>query len=318
MLRASPLSSETLASFLEQSADCVTLTSPDGAILWMNPNGQDAMEIDDFGAVRGRQWADLWPTESREKLMSACMAARDGETVRLDAFCPTAKGRPRWWHLTISAVEDVEGHPAGLLAISRDISESEGARRSLEVATAEMRHRLKNTYAMIGSLLIGFARGTPALESFARDMSERLIALSAAQTLFSTQDAPCEIARLIPALVDPFAGTMCPVTIGALPDTLVSRGQADAIALVLGELAVNSAKHGALAGGGAIHATACEKARWLEIVWEESVDGRVVARERGGGQGLRLIERIVQARQGVLEIDWRTHGLTVTVRFPLP
>ena len=317
MLNTTALSAEALASVLNQSVDCVKLVSLDGKIKWMNFNGLCAMEIDDFCRVEGQQWADLWPSEARHKILSALPSARSGETVRFDAFCPTAKGTPRWWNVTVSLVTDVDGKEAGFLAISRDVTEVEMNRQALEISAAELRHRLRNTYAMIGSLLAGFARGTPDREMFAKEMMGRLVSLSAAQSLFSTQDAPCEIATLIPALVSPFENPACTVAIDPLPPTLVSQGQADAIALVFGELAVNSAKHGAVFGGGSLHINAAEADGMLRIVWTEHSLRPVEARNRDGGQGLKLIDRIVRAREGVLSIDWHDKGLTVTLAFSL-
>jgi two-component sensor histidine kinase len=294
----------------------VKLVDLDGTIQWMNSNGLCAMEIDDFAGINGRQWADLWPEDSHAVVASSMPAALLGETIRFNAFCPTAKGSPRWWNVTVSRVSGAEG-PVGYLAVSRDVTDAETARQALVIAAAELRHRLKNTYAMISSLLFGFARGVPEHEAFARDMQARLTSLSAAQALFSTQDAPCEIATLIPALVKPFENPACPITIDALPATCVNQGQADAIALVLGELAVNSAKHGALANGGAIQVGAESTDTSCAITWRETSASEVKAHRRPGGQGLNLIERIVTARGGTLAIDWHDSGLDVVLRFAL-
>jgi PAS domain S-box-containing protein len=310
------LSADALAGVLAQSADCVKLIGLDGDVLWMNPNGMCAMEIDDIDEVRGQAWEGFWPAPARASIADALPAAAAGEIVRFDAFCPTAKGTPRWWNVTVSSVTGTDGELAGYLAISRDVTEAETGRQALLVAAAELRHRLKNTYAMIGSLLNGFARGNESHEEFAREMESRLISLSAAQSLFSTDDVPRDIATLIPALVEPFATPNCPIALGAITPVAVPQGQADAIALALGELAVNSAKHGALRGGGGISLRAAASASDVEIVWAETSQIPVAAHARSGGQGLKLIERIVRARMGEIEIAWHEHGLRVRVTFP--
>ena len=317
MLNDAALSAETLAAVLDQSIDCVKLISPDGGVRWMNGNGLCAMEIDDFAAVQGRQWADIWPDEARQAIGTSLGAARTGQPARFTSFCPTAKGAPRWWDVTVSPVKGVDGEDAGFLAISRDITEAETSREALEIAAAELRHRLRNTYTMVGSLLSGFARGNPDRETFAEEMVSRLVSLSAAQSLFSTHEAPCKVAVLIQALVKPFEGSGAVIEIGRLPATLVDQGQADAIALVLGELAVNSAKHGALSSAGRLDVDAVEDAGQLRITWSEEGPRPVQLHARAGGQGLALIERIVRARRGTLNIEWRDHGLTVTLSFAL-
>jgi PAS domain S-box-containing protein len=315
LLNAASLSADTLARVLEQSADCVKLIDLDGRLLWMNGNGLCAMEIDDISSVRGSLWADLWPEESRAKIEAALPSALSGTPMRFDAFCPTAKGTPRWWNVTVSLVKDDSRQNVGFLSVSRDVTEAEAGRRALHIAAQELRHRLKNTYAMISSLLFGFARGVPEHETFASEMQGRLISLSAAQSLFASDDVPCKIALLIPALVTPFETPTCTVSITDLPATLVEPGQADAISLVLGELAVNSTKHGALANAGSIELSAVDRDGLLALTWDEQSSAPVAAHARTGGQGLKLIERIVQAHNGKLDIEWREFGLRVTLQF---
>lgn len=294
------------------------LVGLDGRLEYMNFNGQCAMEVDDIDAVLGLIWADLWPKESRGRIVEACDHAREGGTTRLEAYCPTAKGTPRWWSVSVSPVRDGDGAISGIISISRDVTEAELGRQALETTTSEMRHRLKNSYAMVASLLAGFARGSPEREEFAREMIERLSALATSQTLFAARDqAPCKVADLIPALVDAFDGSHCSVTIESLSDTDVDQGKADAIALVLGELAVNSAKHGALRHSGGIVVGAAERDGHLTIRWSERSAEPVRAHSRAGGQGHRLMERIVRARHGELSIAWFDDGLDVQMDFAL-
>ena len=316
MLRTKALSAETLAAVLAQSLDCVKLIGSDGSIQWMNPNGLCAMEIDDFDSVRGTQWIDLWPEEIRTMIVEGLAKAAAGDAARFDAYCPTAKGTPRWWSVTISAVSDAEGQPAGFLSIARDITEVELARQAMAVTAAELRHRLKNTYAMIGSLINGFARGNPECESFARDMQARLITLSKAQALFTTQDAPCQLSELIPALMAPFETPACPIALGEIPEVGTGQAQADAIALVLGEMAVNSAKYGALAHAGVLAIGTSYVDGMLEITWDETCSEQAPCENPGSGQGHKLIERIARMRGGSLAIEWRGNGLMMTLKLP--
>ncbi|MBR2654979.1 MAG: PAS domain-containing protein [Loktanella sp.] len=316
MLKNAAVSADALAHVLDQSIDCVKLLATDGTLRWMNSNGLCAMEIDDFDDVAGRPWGSLWPDAARDQIADGLIAARDGKDVRFDAFCPTAKGTPRWWSVTVTAVTGVDGQHAGFLSISRDISTAENQRRALMIAAEEMRHRLRNTYAMIGSLLRGFARGNDTNEMFAKDMQSRLIALSAAQSLSASNDTPCEIAALLPALVDPFATPCCAISTDKIGVFTVSQGQADAIALVVGELAVNSAKHGALAHGGTVALSAERAGGQIVIIWSETCVTPVMATRRAGGQGLDLIARIVEIRNGTADTIWQSHGPVVTLTFP--
>lgn len=309
---------DTLAAVLDQSMDCVKLLGLDGRLTYMNPNGQCAMEVDDAGSIIGRLWTSLWPREATAQINTAFAAANAGEVSRFDAYCPTVKGAPRWWNVTVSPIRATEGEVVGYVSISRDATEAVLGRQALETTTAEMRHRLKNSYAMVSGLMSAYARGTPDREEFAQEIVKRLIALGTAQTMFVDSDrAPCQIGALISALAAAFDVPGCPVVLEPLPDVTVNQGQADAIALVFGELAVNSTKHGALGFGGVIRINVAHTDGRLMIDWGERSERAVKAHDRTGGQGLYLMERVVRARRGTLTREWLANGLDVRIEFDL-
>lgn len=315
MLKAAAISAQALADVLNQSVDCVKLLDLSGNVLWMNGNGICAMEIDEVSLIYGKAWPSLWPEESRNLIGDALATAQRGETTRFDAFCPTAKGSPRWWSVTVSAVHSPEGEDIGFLAISRDITDTETQRRTLAIAADELRHRLKNTYAMVCGLLSSLASGNPQNELFAREMNSRLMALSTSQWLFSSSDVPRDAAELVPALVQPFMRPGCTVITKGLKPITVARPEGDAIALVIGELAMNSSKHGALANGGTITITSELHEGMMTMVWDEMSSVPVAAQSRPEGHGLTLIRLMVEAHRGQMDIEWGSHG--PVVRFSL-
>lgn len=315
MLENVALSRETLARAFEQSVDCVKLLSRDGHVLWMNANGQCAMEVEDFSKMRGLQWASLWPVETRHIIERSLAEAGGGDVVRFDALCPTAKGSPRWWNVSISSVEDENGQPSGFLSISRDITTEEKAKQAASLAKKEIQHRLGNTLAIVSAMMIGFARGTPDREAFAKEMQKRLIALNSAQKLFSSDQLSCDVDTLMTALIAPFEGSNAPLTIGIVPSVLIDRAKADAIALVVGELVVNSIKHGALGKPGTVHIEVVHQDGYVRVIWTEKLTDAVKDRSRDGGQGLALIRDIVAACEGIVETNWQDAGLIVTVTF---
>ena len=66
----------------------------------------------------------FWPEDERATVRAAIAAAQRGETVRHTLFGPTAKGKARWWDLSISPIHDGDGKLARLLALSRDVTEA--------------------------------------------------------------------------------------------------------------------------------------------------------------------------------------------------
>ncbi len=106
----------------EQSSDCIKIMGCAGDLLAMNVNGQCAMEIDDFSALRGQQWQQFWPDASKPTVHAAIDTAMSGATAHFNAYCPTAKGSPRWWDVVVSPIRDEQGAVASLLAVSRDVT----------------------------------------------------------------------------------------------------------------------------------------------------------------------------------------------------
>ncbi len=314
----SPLSAVSLASVLDQSGDCFKLLTIDGKIQYMNKNGLCAMEIEDFTAVEGTLWADLLPEPARLKLIDSYREAAGGRIVQFRAFIPTVKNSPRWWDMTVSPVTDGEGAIVGFLSISRDVTSNHQGREALQIAAAEMKHRLGNTYQTITSLMVLTARGDASHEAFAKEMADRLGALGRAQALFTDDDAPCDLEKLIPALVAPFGNDTAQVTFNHLPAIVLEQSQADAIALVVGELAVNSSKHGAFLHGGAVHVTAVvDEHNVLTVIWGERCDVPVKQNARDGGQGLKLMDQIMRARNGRMVVELQEHGIVATLTLGL-
>ena len=116
-------------SYLRANPDCVKLLTLDGRLAFMNRNGQCAMRIGNFEAIRDAHWWSLWPPSEEPQLREAVETAALGLVARFEAFCPTAEGEPRWWDVSLLPVCDAAGAARLILAISRDISERRAAKQ---------------------------------------------------------------------------------------------------------------------------------------------------------------------------------------------
>ncbi len=128
-----------LRSVLDSSTDCIKVVELDGSLSFMNAHGLCAMEIESFDAIKGAQWAQLWPQETASRVREAMAEAASGKTDRFEAFCPTAKGTPKWWDVSVSPVQKPDGQIVSLVSVSRDITE----RTRSEVALREGEERLR-------------------------------------------------------------------------------------------------------------------------------------------------------------------------------
>lgn len=130
----------------ESSPDCVKVLSRDGHLLLMNERGLCVMDIDDFEPFRGRQWCELWPPEYRTTIEDCLRAARADTTTRFQGYCPTARGRFRWWDVTVTPVSDASGR---ILVVSRDVTEQ----HRIEGALRESEERFRNLTTNIPQLI---------------------------------------------------------------------------------------------------------------------------------------------------------------------
>jgi PAS domain S-box-containing protein len=311
-------SNEMLAAVLDQSTDCIKVIGPEGSLDFMNRNGRCAMGIDDFAMVAGKNWWDLWPAESQHLVRDSIATARDQGSARFEAFCPTAKGEPRWWDVTVSPLRDEQGIMRGLISISRDVSADVRARELRETTAAEMKHRLRNAYALTGAIVMMSARGRDEHREFAHEVTRRLEQLGIAQALLLDAGAlgTPTLDLLVRRLTGPFCSNEDMLDIAPLPDVTLSEDQVRTLALVLGEFSTNSNKYGALGHGGSIAISGRLEGGMLTLHWSEKSDRPVAAAPRDGSSGLSLIRRALAAQRGSLDADFGLDGVELKVQLP--
>ena len=123
------------ADFLfENSPDCAKLIDLQGNLLSMNRNGQCLMDVDDLSQICGLPWVSLWPGEPRQQIESALEQARQGQLGQFTAFCPTAKGVPKFWDVRVTPIYGADGQLQGFLSVSRDITTLQELLRARERA----------------------------------------------------------------------------------------------------------------------------------------------------------------------------------------
>lgn len=197
----------------------------------------------------------------------------------------------------------------------RDITAQKRLADQLQLVTGELRHRIKNSIAVVGSLVRREAKFARDVPEFAAALLTRLPSLASAQDLL-TADSASDVALgdIVRAALNPFDAKRLEVRPG--PDLPVKAGTVTLLAMALHELATNAVKHGSLSSpeGSATLSWTVQDER-VELDWSET-GGPPVSEPTREGFGSRLIaEAAERLPQGALRRVFRSEGLRVTITF---
>jgi PAS domain S-box-containing protein len=226
--------------------------------------------------------------------------------------------------LTISPIRNSRGKVVGASKIARDITDLRRARDRQHLLLREMSHRVKNLFALSGSIVGLSARLATSPQELAESTRARLAALARAHALtFSygfgqAAPEPTTLQSLVRTIVAPFdeAGQSRIVLSGI--DVGVSGSAVTSLALLLHEFATNAAKYGALsADTGSIKVVFEEEGDSIVVRWTEHGGPPVAAPSASLGFG-EVLSRIAASDQlgGEIVRDWRREGLAIRLSVP--
>ncbi len=235
--------------------------------------------------------------------------------------------------LGVLALAAIVGAIAGVEAIRRTERSAalERYTQSLELAneratllSQELNHRVKNIFAIVGSIVSTTARHESDVDVAAEKMRARIVALAHAHGLTSGGEAhgSVNLADLAEAVVGAQAGEDQARSITGA-DLPVARNSVTPLGMVLHELATNATKYGAWsAPGGAVDlAWSVEGAGSggrLLVDWREILpEGAPPPPPGQHGFGSRMIEMSMQQLDGAISREWGEKGLSVHMAFPL-
>lgn len=302
-----------------------------GVALWSWNVDTDAITMDEAAY-------ELWDVPKEERIITFEILSRnihpaDLERVR-SAFSATravvgsyeidfrilSAGDVRW----ISARgqgDDADIAERVMFGIFLDVTQRKQAEEANELLAGEMSHRVKNLLTIATALTQITSRSAETKEGMAQELTSRLIALGRAQDLIRRvpgQKAEATLlGDLISVLLAPYDEKEASVRIRvSVPKMNVGESSSTALALVIHELATNSAKYGALSvSSGTLDVSCNAHEDEVVVVWTERGGPPVIAPTKPDGFGSKMVHRSMASRLGgTIAFDWSDEGVVVALR----
>lgn len=271
--------------------------------------------------AKGREcWEEIWDIIGPQ---IEYVLAGNGATWHEDQLVPVTRyGRREnvWWTYSFGPI-DLEDKVGGVLVVCRDVTSEHMAREALNLINEELKHRVKNTLAVLGAV----AKQTFLNTSSKSDLEKyqgRLAAFARAHDLLTAANwAAAPLEQIVSTALNPYYTDAGRINLSGPPLVVQSR-QALALSLAIHELATNALKYGALSvpnGRVSISWAADDRVCKPQFVfeWSEMGGPPVIAPSRAGF-GSRLISRALEDDfRGTVNISFRSGGLTCTLTAPL-
>jgi PAS domain S-box-containing protein len=322
--RHDDLAAHHYRAIIESSEDAILSKDLNGVILSWNASAQRLFGFTAQEAV-GKPITIIIPVDRLDEEPVILGKVNRGERIEhFETVRQRQDGSLVDISLTISPIRNSRGKIVGASKIARDITELRRARDRQHLLLREMSHRVKNLFALSGSLVGLSARSAKSPQELAESTRGRLAALARAHALtFShgfgqAAPEPTTLQSLVRTIVAPFdeAGQSRIVQSGI--DARVSGSAVTSLALLLHEFATNAAKYGALsADTGSIKVVFAEQGDSIVIHWTERSGPPVTAPSGSLGFG-DVLSRIAVFDQlgGAIVRDWRHEGLSIRLSVP--
>jgi len=306
-----------LAAIVESSDDIIVSKTLDGYITSWNAAAERIFGYKTEEMI-GQPITRIIPPElhgEEEKILAELRAGKridHFETVRI------AKDGGRVdVSLTVSPVRDKLGNIIGASKVARDITGRKQAEEMQRLLVNELNHRVKNVLASVQAIAQHTLRKTKDPEEFASSFAGRIQSMARVHTLLTSSAwTGADLRELLRDQLD--IGTVDEARFTARgPAVRLSPQVAMHLALMVHELATNSAKYGALAAPeGSITVNWSVRDTELIVRWQER-GGSQVSAPASRGFGLTLMEQSAKSCGGSAHVWWQAEGVTWEIELPL-
>ncbi|MFC0193841.1 PAS domain-containing protein [Aureimonas pseudogalii] len=314
-------------TLIEVAPQVVWFAGPDGAMTYTSPHW---FEFTGLGPAdtAGEGWMSVVQDDQRAGVAAAWGAAlAGGHPFEMEMPFRRRDGSYRWMLVRAQPIRDAAGVVRRWAGISLDIHERRQAEEAADLLARELAHRIKNIFAVVGSLVSTSARRDPALRPYADGLRQRLATLALAHDYVRPHSAASRsqpiattVHGLLSTLLDAYrteSGDWRFTVSG--PDGPIGARAATALALIIHEHATNAMKYGALSNEeGRIHIETRPGEGRFEIDWHETGGPPVEGPPARQGFGTLLAERSASGQLGgEMRHEWHEDGLRSVLAVPL-
>jgi PAS domain S-box-containing protein len=307
-----------LASIIEHSDDATLTKDVSGIITSWNQGAERLFGYLAEEAI-GKPVSILIPPDRQSEEPEILRRIRRGE--RIDHYETVRRRKDGSLidiSLTVSPLKDAHGRITGASKIARDITERKRSEAQIAILAREAEHRAKNVLASVQATVHLSQSDTP--DGLKQAIEGRIQALANAHTLFvRSRWTGAELRSLVTQELSPYCQDDKARARIRGPDLLLEPSTAQAVAMVLHELATNAAKYGALS----------MPSGRVQVEWSAAADGRLVLRwtDKDGppvepptrqGFGTRVIKQLVEGQlRGEVRFNWQREGLACEIALPI-
>lgn len=297
-------------------------TLPDGYHDYYNQQWYDFTGVP-AGSTDGEGWNGIFHPDDQPRAWERWRhSLATGEPYEIEYRLRHRDGHYRWTLGRALAVRDEGGQIIRWIGTCTDIHATKMAAEQNEILTHELSHRIKNIFAIIGSLIRLSLRRDPAAKDFARDLLSRIQSLGRAHEFarpHSENSQPTIVETKLQGLL---TGLFLPYRDGDHPRIRVRGGHveiddkgATPMALLFHELATNAVKYGALSvPDGVVDLDITENGDDITMIWRESGGPIVSGPPMHQGFGTKLATMsIEQQLGGTFTRHWEPSGLVAIV-----
>jgi two-component sensor histidine kinase len=208
-----------------------------------------------------------------------------------------------------------------MFGIFLDVTQRKQAEEANELLAGEMSHRVMNLLHIATALTHITSRSAATKEDMVHELTNRLMALGRAQGLVrparGRKNEAVLLGDLISVLLAPYDEKGASVRIRiSVPKMNVGETSSTTLALVIHELATNSAKYGALSvASGTLDVSCNANDDEVVVMWTERGGPLILAPVKLQGFGSKLVHRSMAAQLGgTIAFDWSEEGVVVALR----